>query len=58
MRIKEFRLSKNLTQKEFADKLKVERTTVSMWENNKSSPSVQTLKKIAEVLNCNVDDLI
>lgn len=58
MRIKEFRLSKNLTQKEFADKLKVERTTVSMWENNKSSPSVQTLKKIAEVLSCNVDDLI
>lgn len=58
MNIKKFRLSKNLTQKELAMKLKVERTTISMWESNKSFPNIQTLKKIAQVLNCTVDDLI
>ena len=58
MNIKKFRLSNNLTQKELANELKVERTTVSMWESNKSSPNIQTLKKIAQVLNCTVDDLI
>lgn len=58
MNIKKFRLSNNLTQKELANELKVERTTVSMWESNKSSPNIQTLKKIAQILNCTVDDLI
>ncbi len=58
MNIKKFRMSRNLTQKDLADKLKVERTTVTMWENGYSSPSIQTLKKIAAVLNCTVDDLI
>ena len=58
MRIKEFRLSKNLTQKELAEKLKVERTTVAMWELGYSSPSIQTLIKIAEILDCSVNELI
>lgn len=58
MNIKQIRLSRNLTQKELADKLAVERTTVTMWERNSSSPNIQTLKKIAEVLDCTVDDLI
>ena len=58
MRIKEFRVSNNLTQKELAEKLKVERTTVTMWENGSSNPSIPTLKKIADVLNCKIEDLI
>ena len=56
--LKKFRMSKNLTQLELANKLQVERTTVSMWESNSSSPNIQTLKKIAQVLDCTVDDLI
>lgn len=58
MNLKKFRMSKNLTQLELANKLQVERTTVSMWESNSSSPNIQTLKKIAQVLDCTVDDLI
>ncbi len=58
MHIKEFRVSNNLTQKELADLLKVERTTVTMWEKGSSCPSIQTLKKIADVLNCKIEDLI
>lgn len=58
MNLKTFRTSRNLTQLEFAKLLNVKRTTVSMWENNKSLPNIDMLKKIAQVLNCTVDDLI
>ena len=58
MNLKAFRMSKNLTQLEFAKLLNVKRTTVSMWENNKSLPNIDTLKKIAQLLDCTVDDLI
>lgn len=58
MRLKELRLSKNLTQLGLSKKLNVERTTVTMWENNKSNPTLPMLKKIATVLDCSVEDLI
>ena len=56
--IKSVRVSKNLTQDDLAKSLNVSRTTVTMWENNKSLPSITTVKKIAEVLGCTVDDLL
>lgn len=58
MNLKKLRMSKNLTQKDLAKKLKVERTTVTMWENGHSTPNLQTLKKIAQILDCTIDDLI
>ena len=58
MNLRSFRTSRNLTQLEFAKLINVKRTTVSMWENNKSLPNIDMLKKIAQVLNCTVDDLI
>lgn len=58
MHLKEVRLSKNMTQETLSSLLGVTRTTVTMWENGKSMPNIVTLKKIAEVLNCKVEDLI
>ena len=58
MNIKECRRSKKLTQSDLANALGVERTTVSMWENNCSRPSIDTLKQIAKILNCSLDELI
>lgn len=58
MKLRELRLSNNLTQLELAKKLNIERTTVTMWELNKSNPTLPMLKKIASVLNCTVEDLI
>ena len=58
MRIEELRVSKNMTQNDLAEKLNVSRTTVAMWELNKSAPNIQTLKKLAEILDCTVDDLL
>ncbi len=58
MKIKKLRMSKNLTQLEFSKLLGVERTTVSMWEQNKSNPTIDMLKKIADMFNCSIDDLV
>lgn len=52
------RLSKNMTQSALAKKLNVSRTTVTMWEKEKSVPNATMLKKIAQVLNCTVDELL
>ncbi len=58
MNLKQIRLSKNLTQDELAKLLNVTRTTVTMWENNKSLPNIVVTKKLAHVLNCSVDELL
>ena len=49
---------KKFTQIKMATSLKVDQSTVSKWEKGVASPNIQTLKKIAQVLNCTVDDLI
>lgn len=58
VRIKDLRVSNNLTQKEFSDLVGVKRTTVTMWEKGKSNPGATTLKKISRIFNCSIDDLI
>lgn len=58
MKIKELRKSKNMTQNELANSIGVERTTVTMWETGNSVPSIDALKKLAEIFNCKIDDLI
>ena len=56
--IKQLRQEKNWTQQEMADMLFVTRQTVSNWENGKALPDVETLLKIAEKLNIDVNDLV
>lgn len=58
MKIKQLRLSRNLTQLEFAQIIGVKRTTLSNWELNRANPSVSILKKIAQYFNCSIEDLI
>ena len=48
--IKNARKSKRIMQKELADMLNVRPSTVSMWEAGTRTPDVQTIIKIAEVL--------
>lgn len=50
-RIKAARKRKNYTQKELADLLKVSSTTVAGWELGRNEPSIDTLKKLARVLD-------
>lgn len=52
-KIRETRVNMGLTQQQFADRLGLDSTSgykvVSKWETNVNNPSVESLKKIADV---------
>ena len=56
--IQKFRKAKNMTQDQLAEELSVTRQAVSNWENNKTQPDIDTLGKIADVLEVSVEELI
>ena len=58
MGIKKMREQRGLTQKQLADLIGVAQQHVSRWENGKHRPSIDTVQKLAEILNCNISDLI
>ena len=49
-RIKDRRILLNLTQEELADRCELTKSYISQLENNKTSPSLETLTNILEVL--------
>ena len=53
----EIRKRRELSQSALAELLNVEQATVSAWECGISSPPANKLVKIAEVLNCSIEDL-
>lgn len=58
MKIKDLRVSRNLTQEELAKLAKVKRSTVAMWETDKSKPRADVLLKLSKILQCSIDDLV
>ena len=48
--IRKFRTKRHMTQDDLAERLFVSRQTVSNYETGKSNPDLDTLLKIAEVL--------
>lgn len=56
--IKGWRLFRNLTQSELAKRTGLKQTHVSLMEANKIKPRHNTLAKLAQALNCNVEDLL
>lgn len=57
-KIKLLRKSKNLTQNELGKLLNVSFQAVSKWEKNLSQPDIETIKKICEIFEINVDDFL
>lgn len=55
--IKELRKKNKYTQKDISKLLNINRSTVTKWELGKSFPRADLLPKIAEILNCSIDDL-
>ncbi len=49
-KIKERRILLNLTQEELADRCELTKSYISQLENNKTSPSLETLTNILEIL--------
>ena len=56
-RIKEYREEKHLSQLEFGNLLGVTPQAVSKWEKEISYPDIFLLPDLAQVLNCQIDDL-
>lgn len=57
-KIKEYRNKANLTQKDLAYKLHVSYQAISKWENDNTEPSIESLKEMAIIFNCSVDELL
>jgi len=57
-RLRVARRSAGLTQKQLAGALDVESITVSRWERGVTSPSLPRLRRIAEITETTVSDLV
>ena len=56
--LKRLRTAKQLSQDALAGQLYVTRQTVSGWETGRTQPDIETLVKIAQVLEVDVEELI
>ena len=57
-RIKHARRSAGMTQEALANAVHVSRQTVSLWENDKTEPDIETLRFVAETLNTTLAALL
>lgn len=57
-KLKAARLAAGMTQQNLADALGCKVKDVSRWENGHVEPRALTLKKMAQVLGCSMDDLV
>lgn len=57
-KIKQYRENKKMTQNEVAEILGVKPATVSKYESDALEPNIESLKKLAEIFDISVDELI
>ena len=55
--LKKFRVSKNMTQKQFAEKIGITQTTYSFIESGSHKPSFKIINKLAEVLELTPEEV-
>lgn len=56
--LKAARERKGISQKDMAESIGVAKSTYSLYESGNREPNVQTIKKIADVLNVSADELL
>ena len=56
--IASLRKEKGMTQSELADKMNVTDKAVSKWERDLSCPDINTISKLADVLDVSVEELL
>lgn len=56
--ISSLRKEKGMTQNELAEKMNVTDKAVSKWERDLSCPDINTISKLADVLDVSVDELL
>lgn len=58
LKLKELRNEAQITQRQLAEALNVKPNTVNQWENGKRQLGASILPRLAELLNCSVDELL
>ena len=58
IRFKELRMSQRLTQDELAKKLKISKSSISMYENGNREPDFEVLELIADYFNVDMNYLL
>ena len=56
--ISSLRKEKGMTQNELAEKMNVTDKAVSKWERDLSCPDINTISKLANILDVSVDELL
>ncbi len=56
--IANLRKQKGMTQSELAEKMNVTDKAVSKWERDLSCPDINTISKLADILDVSVDELL
>lgn len=57
-KLKELRISKNLSQEELSEILEVGKSSISNWETGKATPTFDMLTKIAQYFGVTIDYLL
>ena len=57
--IKRLRMAANITQKQLAEQMEVYGSgSVSQWENGICNPSIENIKRIAEILGVTANEIL
>ena len=56
--LKVARIRKGLTQEQLAELIGTKKQHISMWEKGKHKPTLENLKKLANALDIQIDELI
>ncbi|MCX7884565.1 MAG: helix-turn-helix domain-containing protein [Caloramator sp.] len=57
-KIRDLRKSMGFTQEELGKKLNLRKSTISQYENNKNTPDIEILKKMASIFSVSLDELL
>ncbi|MBQ9480777.1 MAG: helix-turn-helix transcriptional regulator [Clostridia bacterium] len=58
LRLKELREDKNISQKEVADAIRTNQSTIARWESGEHFPSSEFLIRLADLFQCTTDYLL
>ncbi len=56
--LKTLRTQSGMTQSELGEKLSISAQAISKWERDESQPDIETLKKLAEIYNVSIAEII
>ena len=54
----ELRKQNNMSQEQLAEKMNVARQTISKWELGETSPDLEQSKRLSQIFNVSLDDLV